>query len=492
MKMPLVSHTLRLKVSIGICLVLVALLAPMNWIQYELQRRMAQRELELFAASVGTTLEHSLQQAMLNNNRRAIQSIVDGAAQSPGIQTIFLLDLTAKVAASPDAAHNGEQLDQQSTTCIVCHRLPVEQRPRSIVVLDENRQPVFRTMTPIPNQPSCYECHSAENRLNGVFYMDISMNGLESRLQQSLRTAFVGSVLIIATCVLVLYMMLSWLFITPMERIADAIRGFSQGYRTTRAPIPTHDEVGLLAKSFNEMADTIQSQEAVAAQLYSELQTKEVVRRQLLERLTTAREEEQKRLARRIHDELGQLLTGLSLHLKLCQQTLPIGLDAAHTHLAKAASLVQRTMEQAHVLVQLLRPTVLDDYGLLPAIQEEVDHRLRSLDIQVDLEGPEAQEALPTETATAAFRIFQEAVTNIIRHAAASQVWITLHTDDSAFTLTIEDNGVGLSGDYEAQGWGILGMQERAAALGGTVEVTRRDPQGVRVSLWLPRKEAAA
>ena len=490
--MPLVSHTLRLKVSIGVCLVLVALLAPMNWLQYELQRRMALRELELFAASMGTTLEHSLQQAMLQNNRRAIQSMVDGAAQSPGIQTIYLLDLTAKVAASPDAAHNGEQLDQQSSTCIVCHRLPADQRPRSVVVLDENRQRVFRTMTPIPNQPACYTCHSAEDRLNGVFYLDISMDGLDSRLKQSVRTAFIGSVLIIVTSVLVVYALLSWLFITPMERIAEAIRGFSQGYRTTRAPISTHDEVGLLAKSFNEMADMIQSQEEVAAQLYSEVQAKEIVRRQLLERLTTAREEEQKRLARRIHDELGQLLTGLSLHLKLCQQTLPAGLDAAHTHLVKAASLVQRTMEQTHVLIQLLRPTVLDDYGLLPAIQEEVDRRLRPLDIQVSLEGPADQEALPTEMATAAFRIFQEAVTNIIRHAAASQVRIILHMGDSGFALTIEDDGVGLPGDFEAQGWGILGMQERAAALGGTVEVTRRDPQGVCVSLWLPRKEATA
>ena len=490
--MPLVSHTLRLKVSIGVCLVLVALLAPMNWLQYELQRRMAMRELELFAAGMGTTLEHSLQEAMLQNNRKAIQSMVDGAAQSPGIQTIYLLDLTAKVAASPDAAHNGEQLDQQSSTCGVCHRLPAEQRPRSVVVLDENRQPVFRTMTPIPNQPSCYACHSAENRLNGVFYMDISMIGLETRLQQAVRTAFVGSVLIIVSSVLVLYVLLSWLFITPMERIAEAIHGFSQGYRTTRAPIQTHDEVGLLAKSFNEMADTIQSQEAVAAQLYTEIQAKEVVRRQLLERLTTAREEEQKRLARRIHDELGQLLTGLSLHLELCRQTIPATLDAAHTHLGKATSLVQRTMEQTHVLIRLLRPTVLDDYGLMPAIQEEVDRRLRPLGIQVILTAQGELTALPADTATAAYRIVQEAVTNIARHAAASQVWIALHTDDTGLAVKVDDDGVGLPGDQEAQGWGILGMQERAAALGGTVEVTRREPQGVRVSLWLPRKEAAA
>lgn len=205
-----------------------------------------------------------------------------------------------------------------------------------------------------------------------------------------------------------------------------------------------------------------------------------------------AREEEQKRLARRIHDELGQLLTGLSLHLKLCEQTLPDTDASAHTHLAKATSLVQRTMEQTHVLVRLLRPIVLDDYGLMPAIQEEVERRLVPLGIQVDVEGQHDLAALPADVATAAFRIVQEALTNIVRHAAATHVWIRLNTDDSGLTVTIEDDGVGLPTDQAAQGWGILGMQERAEALGGSVEVVPRVPQGVRVDLWLPPKEVAA
>lgn len=488
--MPLLSRTLRLKVSIGVCLVLVLLLAPMNWIQYELQRRASMRELELLAAVTGTLVVHSLEEAMLHNNRAAIQSIVDGAAQAPGVQSIYLINLAREVAASPGREHNGERLDQNDQSCIVCHRMPVKQRPRGVVVVDTNNQASFRTMTPIPNSSRCYRCHSPENRLNGVFYMDFSMTGLQTRLQQGLRTAFIGSVLIIAVSALVLYFLLSWLFITPMERIALGIQRFSQGNRSARVPIQTQDEVGILANVFNEMADTIQVQETTASQLYQEIQAKEAIRRQLLDRLTTAREDEHKRLARRIHDEVGQLLTGLSLHLKLCEQAIPNTLTVAHTHLGKAVALVQRTMDQTHILIGLLRPTVLDDYGLVPAVREEVAQRLLPLGLQVHLETDGDLESLSAEMATVAFRVVQEAVTNVIRHAYASHIWLQMQLSEVGFSIMIEDDGVGLPSERDMHGWGILGMQERAAAVGGKVEVSRRYPTGTRVQLWLPGKES--
>jgi signal transduction histidine kinase len=319
--------------------------------------------------------------------------------------------------------------------------------------------------------------------------MDFSMEGLQSRLQQGLRTAAIASALIIVITALVLYMLLSWLFITPMERIAQGILRFSQGNRSERVPIQTQDEVGLLASVFNQMANTIQEQETTANRLYQEIQAKEIMRRQLLDRLTTAREDEQKRLARRIHDEVGQLLTGLSLHLKLCEQAVPDTLAAAHTHLGKATALVQRTLDQTHVLIRLLRPTVLDDYGLAPAVQEEITQRLQPLGVQAHLEIEGDLELLTAEMATVAFRIIQEAVINVIRHAQARHVWIRMQSNTDGFVVTVEDDGVGLPSKRETQGWGILGMQERAAALGGTVEVLPRYPQGTRVHLWLPGKE---
>jgi signal transduction histidine kinase len=486
-----VSRSLRLKVSLGVCLALIVLLAPLNWLQYELQRRAAIRELELLAATTGAIAAHSLEEAMLANNRSAIQAIVDNAAQAPDVRTIYLLTPEGVVAASSGGERNGQQLALASAECQTCHQFPAEGRPRGTVATGMDGQPVFRTMTPIPNQPACYGCHAPQDRLNGVFYMDLSMTGFNTRLQQGLRTAFLGSVTIIVLSALVLYVLLSRLIITPMERVAQGLRSFSQGERASRVPVQTQDEVGLLASVFNEMADTIQTQEAEADKLYHELEARDTIRRQLLARLINAREEERRHLAREIHDELGQLLTGLSLNLKLGQKAVPDSFQAVHRYLVKANALVRDTIEQSHRLIAHLRPAVLDDYGLVPALQEELNQRLAPLSIAAHLDAEGDMEQLPGEVVTAAFRIVQEALTNVIRHANAGQVQVRVQQTSNELSLVVEDDGAGLPdkalrSSNGRQSLGILGMQERAGALGGRLAVTRRHSGGTRVELRLP------
>jgi signal transduction histidine kinase len=487
----LVGRSLRLKISLGVSLALILLLAPLNWLQYQLQRKAAIADLELVAVTTGDVAERSLEEAMLANNRSAIQAIVDSVAQAPDVQSVFLLTPQVVVAASQGGLHNGEQLDLTSPRCQVCHQFPAASRPRGTVVTDEDGRSVFRTMTPIPNRPACHACHSSQDRLNGVFYMDFSMTELNARLERGVRTAFLGSVMIILLSTGVLYLLLSRLIITPMEQVAQSLRSFSQGERTSRVSVQAQDEVGLLADVFNEMADTIQTQEAEASRLYMELKDKDDVRRQLLARLITAREEERQHLAREIHDELGQLLTGLSLNLKLCRQAMPDIPQAARDHLTRADGLVRHTIEQSHRLIGDLRPPVLDDYGLVPALQEELSQRLGPLDIAAHLDTEGEVGRLPPDVTTATFRIVQEAVTNIIRYANAQQVQVCLQQASDGLTVTVEDDGVGLpdersSGPNERRGLGILGMQERADALGGWLQVTRRSPRGTRVVLWLP------
>ncbi|MFQ5593742.1 MAG: histidine kinase [Anaerolineae bacterium] len=489
--MTFLGRSLRLKVSLGVCLALIGLFAPLNWLQYQLQRRAALADLQLLAASAGTIAEHSLEEAMLTNNRSAIQGIVDSVAQAPGVRTVYLLNPQAIVAASPQRLYNGEQLDRTSATCQVCHQSPPAARPRGVVVTNAEGQRFFRTMTPIPNREACHRCHSPEDRLNGVFYMDFSMAGLDARLENGLRTAFLSSVAIIILSALVLYVLLSRLIITPMEQVAHALRRFSRGERAARVPVQAQDEVGLLADVFDEMADTIQEQEAEASQLYMELKAKDAVRRQLLARLITAREEERQRLAREIHDELGQLLTGLSLNLKLSQESVGDDPQTTRDHLDKANALVRHTIEQAHRLITDLRPTVLDDYGLVPALQEEMNQRLAPLGIDAYLHTEGNIERLPAKVATDAFRIAQEAITNVIRHAHARQVHIRLVQTEDGLTVTIDDDGTGfpreiLNEHDGRQALGIIGMQERAGALGGRLEVVTREPHGTQVRLWLP------
>lgn len=489
--MRFMSRSLRLKISLGVSLALVLLLAPLNWLQYELQRQTAMRELELLAANTGTIVEHSLTEAMLRDDPSSVQAIVDSVAQASDVRAIYLLNPDAIIAASSEGQYNGEQLDQTGDNCQGCHQYPATSRPRSIVVTDTDGQSSFRTMTPIFNRPACYDCHAPEDRLNGVLYMDFSMTGLNALLEQGLRTAFLGSVTIIGLAALVLYILLSWLVITPMERVAQGLRSFSQGGRTARVPVQGQDEVGLLAGVFNEMADTIQVQEAEANRLYTELEAKDTVRRQLLAKIITTREEERRRVARRIHDELGQLLTGLSLNLKMCQQAVPDNLPNVHDYLAKTNALVRHTIEQSHRLIVQLRPTVLDDYGLVPAVEDELNERLTPLGITTHLDTRGNLEQLPADVTTAAFRITQESLINVVRHANANQVNVRLQQTTDELRVIVEDDGAGMPDEYldssdGHQPLGILGMQERADALGGRLEVARRQTCGTRVTLSLP------
>jgi signal transduction histidine kinase len=487
-----ISRSLRLKVSLGVGLALILILTPFNWLEYQLQRRAAIADLSQLAVTTSAVVEHSLEGAMLDNDRSAIQTIVDSVAQAPDVQSVFLLNPQAVVAASPGGKLNGQPLDRASAVCQGCHRFPSESRPRSIVVTTADGRPVFRTMTPIANQPACTGCHSPQDRLNGVLYVDFSMVGQDALLERGLRTVLSASAAIILVTTLAIYALLSWLVITPMERVARAMRRFSRGERTARATVSSQDEAGLLSAGFNDMAGIIQAQETRAEHLYAELEAKDALRRQLLGRLTSAREEERRHVARELHDELGQLLTGLSLNLKLCQQAIPRDPGAAADHLARANALIGETLEQSHRLIADLRPPVLDDFGLVPALREELDQRLTPAGIASGLEADGDVAGFPPEIATAAFRIAQEAITNILRHANARQVHVQVGRAATGLVMTIDDDGVGLPDEAldDASGgrraFGILGMQERAEALGGRLEVTRREPGGTRVSLLLP------
>ena len=133
----------------------------------------------------------------------------------------------------------------------------------------------------------------------------------------------------------------------------------------------------------------------------------------------------------------------------------------------------------------------MDDYGLVPALHEELRQRLAPLEVAAHLDTAGDLEGLPSDVTTAAFRIVQESITNIIRHANARQVYVRLQRTADGLSVTIEDDGIGmpdknLSSPDGRQALGILGMQERAGALGGRLHVARRHPQGTRVVLWLP------
>ena len=192
---------------------------------------------------------------------------------------------------------------------------------------------------------------------------------------------------------------------------------------------------------------------------------------QLTRLLLRAQEDERRRIARELHDEAGQLLTAVKIRLDL---------DGNHD----ASAMVGRALEQVRDLSNLLRPSVLDDLGLAPALRSLADDFSRRAGIEVNLElnGPMAR--LDPEAEVVIYRVVQEALTNVARHARATRAWVRLGMQDTQTLLTVTDDGLGVKDDVIPHlGW--LGMQERVTAAGGTLSMSSGHP-GLRLEATLP------
>jgi signal transduction histidine kinase len=215
----------------------------------------------------------------------------------------------------------------------------------------------------------------------------------------------------------------------------------------------------------------------------------------LSHRMLTAHEEERRRVAREIHDELGQALTAAKIGLSAAlQRTQHRGsLDSEH-HVRGALSMLDGAIESVQRIILRLRPGVLDSLGPLAAIEYAAQQFTAQTQVPVTLVLPPEPLALDDERSTVLYRVTQEALTNIARHAAASRVLVHLRVAGDALALRIVDDGRGIRDEQlrHPTSMGIVGMRERAAACGGALEVRRGDPHGTAVTLTLPAPMAAA
>ncbi|HKV72559.1 MAG TPA: sensor histidine kinase [Gemmatimonadales bacterium] len=201
-----------------------------------------------------------------------------------------------------------------------------------------------------------------------------------------------------------------------------------------------------------------------------------------------SREAERTRIAREIHDELGQALTGVKMDLAWVRSRLPQD-RAIQERFDAMGELLEDAVQIGRRISSDLRPGVLDDLGLVAALQWQAREFTKRTGIAVRIDAP-GDVPVPDERATAAFRICQEALTNISRHSAATRVQVEVVPHDHSLTVVIQDNGRGFDADAAKAGsFGLLGMQERAEAWGGRVRVESTVGAGTTVTLELPLGE---
>ena len=215
--------------------------------------------------------------------------------------------------------------------------------------------------------------------------------------------------------------------------------------------------------------------------------------RALSARLQSLREEERTHLAREIHDELGQLLTGLKIELRGLENHLSGQLASGLAsglldRVVSATELADQTLAAVQKIAAELRPGVLDSLGLVSALEHEARRFEQQTGIRCGIRMPDCQPALLPAAQITIFRIFQEALTNVARHSGASEVEAGLAEAEGAWVLQVQDNGRGIdpAALTDAGALGLLGMRERAELLGGNLTVTPARPRGTCVELRLP------
>jgi len=216
--------------------------------------------------------------------------------------------------------------------------------------------------------------------------------------------------------------------------------------------------------------------------------------RRFVEQTIAAREDEQRRIARDLHDGIGQSLTSVRLGLRVVEDAA--SLDAASATAKKLRSMVVAAQDEVRRLARNLRPSVLDDLGLGPALARIAEDFSQTHGIRISLQVPDLQTPrLPEATETALFRIAQEALTNVVKHADATEVDVVIDRDAEGVEMTISDNGVGLevaATKPSQSGCGLMGMRERASLLNGSVRLHGHPRGGVSITVAIPHSEGVS
>jgi signal transduction histidine kinase len=218
-------------------------------------------------------------------------------------------------------------------------------------------------------------------------------------------------------------------------------------------------------------------------------QRREAQRGDLLRQVVSAQEAERQRIARELHDETGQALTAIGLGLRGISTTLRADVDKSAANLRQLEGLVAHSLDELQRLIADLRPSHLDDLGLPAALRWYASEVQARVPLQVQVEVGGEQRPIDAVMNTTLFRVAQEAMTNVVKHAGAKAVKITLAYSVDSLGLRVEDTGRGFDvavAKAQRPAWGLLGMEERATLLGGKFTLTSRLGQGTCVEVTIP------
>lgn len=298
---------------------------------------------------------------------------------------------------------------------------------------------------------------------------------------------------------------LSRSIVRPLKFLSASARRIAEGNLNDSIPPLGQDEIGQLAHNLDSMRAALKESIARNQEWTSELEhrvqerTKEleesqVARGELLRKVISVQEEERKRIARELHDDTSQSLATLVMAIDTALAAPSQSTAEWEERLKNMKSLAVNSLEGTHQMIFNLRPAMLDDLGLLAALRWYAECRLQSQGVKVHVEVVGDEHRLPSQIETTVFRVCQEAINNIAKHAGATMVLIEINFKPSSLVVEIEDDGQGfdlsaIANTTPTQGLGLLGMRERVNLVGGNLNVSTKTGEGTRIALEVPYRQ---
>ncbi len=316
-------------------------------------------------------------------------------------------------------------------------------------------------------------------------------------------------ILLISGIGLAIGLAVAWLtsrqVVRPLEVLTRNARSIAQG-RLDQPVIPSgQDEIRRLGESFEMMRarlnDSVNELEHWSAELErrvqvrtSQLEARNQERDMLLDKVITAQEDERTRVARELHDQVGQSLTALVMQLGAAERLLAKEKSNATSEVQRTRKGLSETIDEVRRLMSDLRPSILDDMGLSSAVRSYAEQRLSDAGIKARIAVEPVGRELPPATEILVFRIFQESINNAIKHANAKELSVSLSVADDQLQGAVIDDGIGFStativpGSDGGRAVGLIGMRERVHLLNGAIEVRSSPGEGTHVSFRIPAK----
>ena len=279
---------------------------------------------------------------------------------------------------------------------------------------------------------------------------------------------------------------LASVLVRPIRDLVQAAQRLREGDFTVRAKVLSRDEIGHLAHAFNRMAEGLETYRQA-------VQEKEAARQMLIGKIVRAQEEERKHVARELHDQLGQMLSKTLLTV----DSSCAACENKQTQCHEIRSDIRAMIDEVRLLAWNVRPSILDDYGLNRALEQYIGETAKRVGFSLDYQSvipPDTERFASPEVEATLYRIAQEAITNIIRHAKATQASVILMCRENEIVLLVEDNGTGfnIKKEESSRALGLMGMRERTVLVGGELRIDSESGKGTTIRVRIPLKPGEA